>query len=88
MFRFIVIGIILILAYLLLKKFLFPSRRIDERRRDDKRIKGEELVEDPHCHTYVPVNEAYRVSVNGKTLYFCSKECYKKFQEKGGHVPD
>jgi len=45
-------------------------------------------VEDPHCHTYVPVNEAYRVSVNGKTLYFCSKECYKKFREKGGHIPD
>lgn len=46
MYRFIVIGIILILAYLLLKKFLFPSRRVSDRRRDDRRIKGEELVED------------------------------------------
>jgi YHS domain-containing protein len=27
------------------------------------------------------------VDVDGKTLYFCSKECYKKFREKGGHVP-
>ncbi len=88
MYRIIVIGIVLILAYLLIKRFLFPSDRINDRRRDERRIKGEELVEDPHCHTYVPVNEAYRVSVNGKTLYFCSKECYKKFREKGGHVPD
>jgi len=88
MFRFIVIGIVLILAYLLLKKLLFPSRRVDDRRRDDRRIKGEDLVEDPQCHTYVPVSEAYRVSADGKTLYFCSKECYRKFREKGGHVPD
>jgi len=48
MFRFIVIGIVLILAYLLLKKFLFPSRRVDDRRRDDRRIKGEDLVEIPN----------------------------------------
>ncbi len=88
MFRFMVIGIVLILAYLLLKRFLFPSRRVDDRSRDDRRIKGEELVEDPQCHTYVPVSVAYRVSVDGKTLYFCSKECYRKFREKGGHVPD
>jgi len=88
MFRFIVIGIVLILAYLLLKKFLFPSRRVDDRRRDDRRIKGEDLLEDPQCHTYIPVSEAYRVSADGKTLYFCSKECYRKFREKGGHVPD
>jgi len=88
MYRIIIIGIVLILAYLLLKKFLFPPGRIGERRRDDKKLKGEELVEDPHCHTYVPVSEAYRVSADGKTLYCCSKECYKKFREKGGHVPD
>jgi len=88
MYRIIVIGIALILVYLLLKRFLFPPGRIHDRRREDRRIKGEELVEDPQCHTYVPVSEAYRVSVDGKTLYFCSKECYRKFREKGGHVPD
>jgi len=88
MYRIIVIGIALILVYLLLKRFLFPPGRIHDRRREDRRIKGEELVEDPQCHTYVPVSEAYRVSVDGKTLYFCSKECYRKFREKGGHIPD
>jgi YHS domain-containing protein len=87
MYRIIVIGIVLILAYLLLKKFLFPSGRLGDRRRDERKIKGEDLVEDPNCHTYIPVTEAFRVDVDGKTLYFCSKECYKKFREKGGHVP-
>ncbi len=86
MYRIIVIGIALILAYLLIKRFLFPPDRIDGRRGGERRIKGEDLVEDPHCHTYVPLSEAFRVDVDGKTLYFCSKECYKKFREKGGHV--
>ena len=54
MYRIIVIGIVLILAYLLIKRFLFPPDRINGRRRDERRIKGEDLVEDPHCHTYVP----------------------------------
>ena len=87
-YRIIVIGIVLILAYLLLKKLLFPPGRIDGRRRDERRIRGEDLVEDPCCHTYVPVSEAFRVKVGGKTLYFCSEECYRKFRDKGGHLPD
>jgi uncharacterized protein len=87
MYRFIVIGIVLILAYLLLKKFLFPSGRIRDRRGDERKIKGEDLVEDPNCHTYVPVSDAFRATIDGKTLYFCSKECYRKFQEKNGRTP-
>jgi uncharacterized protein len=87
MYRIIVIGVVLILAYLLIKRFLFPPDRIRDRRRDERQIRGEDLVEDPNCHTYVPLSEAFRVDVDGKTLYFCSKECYRKFREKGGHVP-
>ena len=88
MYRIIVIGIVLILAYLLLKRFLFPPGRIGDRRRDARKIPGEDLVEDPNCHTYVPVSEAFRVQMGGKTLYFCSEECYRKFRDKGGHIPD
>lgn len=40
---------------------------------------GEDLVEDPLCHTYVPVSHAYRVSIEGKTLYFCSQKCVDKY---------
>lgn len=87
MYRIIVIGIVLILVYLLLKRFLFPPGRIDERRRDARKIPGEDLVEDPNCHTYVPVSEAFRVQMDGKTLYFCSEECYRKFRDRGGNIP-
>ncbi len=48
---------------------------------------GEDLVEDPNCHTYVPSSNAYKASHGGKTLYFCSKKCFEEYsaiQEKKG----
>lgn len=46
--------------------------------------KTEDLVEDPFCHTYLPVSQAYRTSIDGKTVYFCSKKCYQSFLDRQG----
>jgi len=43
---------------------------------------GEDLVEDPHCHTYVPLSHACRSSLNGKTVYFCSRKCLEEYERK------
>lgn len=40
---------------------------------------GEDLMEDPVCHTYVPVSQAYKREISGKNYYFCSKECAEKY---------
>jgi YHS domain-containing protein len=42
-------------------------------------VAGEDLVEDPFCHTYVPVTHARRVEIDGKTVYFCSEKCLKQY---------
>jgi YHS domain-containing protein len=42
---------------------------------------GEDLVEDPLCHTYVPLSHACQVSIEGKTFYFCSQNCLDKYTE-------
>jgi YHS domain-containing protein len=42
---------------------------------------GEDLVEDPLCHTYVPVSHACRISIEGKTFYFCSQKCLDQYTE-------
>lgn len=39
----------------------------------------EDLVEDPVCHTYVPVSQAYKKEIAGKNYCFCSKECCEKY---------
>jgi len=49
-----------------------------------KRRQGEDMVEDPYCHVYIPISEAYAATVEGHTQYFCSKECYEKFIEEQG----
>jgi YHS domain-containing protein len=45
-------------------------------------IAGEELVEDPICHTYVPVSQAFRAEIDGKPVYFCSRKCLEQFGKK------
>lgn len=40
---------------------------------------GEDLVEDPVCHTYVPLSQAYKKEISGKNYYFCSQQCSDKY---------
>jgi len=47
----------------------------------EKTSRGEEMVQDPECGTYVPRNDAVKTQVNGKTRYFCSTECRDKYQQ-------
>ena len=43
---------------------------------------GEELVEDPLCHTYVPIGDACRTQIDGKTVYFCSPKCLEQYKSE------
>ncbi len=45
---------------------------------------GEELVEDPYCHTYVPITSAVEAAENGKKIFFCSRECQKEYMKAHG----
>jgi len=45
---------------------------------------GEDMVEDPYCHVYVPISDAYAATVEGQTRYFCSRECYEKYINEQG----
>jgi YHS domain-containing protein len=44
-------------------------------------VRGEDLVEDPFCHTYVPVSYASRTVIDGKTVYFCSQKCLETYKK-------
>jgi len=47
--------------------------------RVDDAPKGEDLVQDPFCKTYVPKSQAYVKEIDGKPHYFCGKECFEKY---------
>lgn len=55
------------------------SRQSISRKRE-----GEDMVEDPCCHVYVPISEAYSATVDGTVRHFCSRECYEKFINEQG----
>ncbi len=81
MLRYIIIFFIVYFVFKLLKKLLFVGWQ--EKRQIYKNqtaaTTGEDLVEDPNCHTYIPVSSAYKAIHEGKTLYFCSKKCLKEY---------
>ena len=77
-----VIGIIVI--YLLYRLFRTGFPKVGGKRAAAN-IKnatvGEELVEDPECHTYVPVSQAIRTEIDGKRVYFCSQKCLERYRK-------
>jgi YHS domain-containing protein len=43
-------------------------------------VGGEDLVEDPVCHTHVPLSQAFKKEISGNDYYFCSKQCSEKYE--------
>jgi len=41
--------------------------------------RGEEMVQDPVCESYVPIGEALKVRTRRGLVYFCGPECREKF---------
>ncbi|OIP90934.1 MAG: hypothetical protein CO013_04875 [Syntrophobacterales bacterium CG_4_8_14_3_um_filter_58_8] len=76
-----VIGVIVI--YLLLKLFRKGVPRMGGKAGPTEiktAVAGEDLVEDPVCHTYVPIGDACRTQIDGKTVYFCSPKCLEQYK--------
>jgi YHS domain-containing protein len=79
--RFIITFVIIYFAYQFVKK-LFINNRGEQGHLSGQKApvsRREDLVEDPYCHTYIPLSDACQKSVRGKTLYFCSKKCLEEF---------
>jgi YHS domain-containing protein len=78
------IGIVY-LAYRIGKKLFLPvSEKKDEFPPRPTPIESEDMVKDPVCGTYVPLGDAYKTTINGKTLYFCSETCSEAYRKKMG----
>jgi len=51
-----------------------PLEREREREREP-----DVLVQDPVCKTFIPRREALKTTKDGKTYFFCSEGCLKRF---------
>jgi uncharacterized protein len=76
--RLVLAAIVLYLLYRVGKTLFRPTGRASVPGR--RHPGGEDLMEDPVCGTYVPEGSALKVSVNGRAVYFCSRDCLEKFK--------
>jgi YHS domain-containing protein len=84
MIRFLIVRILVpLLLFLLIRaalRSIFSSGNTAKVRPDRNKVPaGGELRKDPVCGTYVSVVTGLSQKSNGKTLYFCSEECRKKY---------
>ncbi len=75
MIRLLLLAILFYLAYSFIRSLLrsLPGHRHSSP--PAKSSRGEEMVQDPHCGTYLPRGDALMKSVRGKKHYFCSPAC-------------
>ena len=81
MFRFFVFIILIYLLYKVIKTIgkLKPAKNENHQFKASS-VGGEDLVEDPVCHTYVPLSQAVKKEISGNDYYFCSKQCSEKYE--------
>jgi YHS domain-containing protein len=79
--RIVIFAFLIYLAYRLVK-WIIMSPGIKGRDTFGHQVpaaQGEELVEDPYCHMYVPISQAHKAMIDGQDLYFCSERCLEKY---------
>lgn len=84
-FRIILIGALLYLFFLLLKKGRAEKRQKKYQAHTAHPPHGaiqDTLVEDPVCNTYIPKKQAIRLRHHNTTMYFCSEKCCETFLQR------
>lgn len=79
--RFLVFIILIYLLYKIFKTIRqLKLAKVNNYQFKSSPARGEDLVEDTACHTYIPLSQAYRKEIFGNTHYFCSKRCCEKYE--------
>jgi uncharacterized protein len=83
MIRILIMLFWVFVVYTLLKTlFRAVVKSEPQKTREQDRIRGEEMVQDPQCRTYVPRARAVTRQVNGKLCSFCSETCANQYEEQ------
>lgn len=81
MFRLILWGLIVYLAYRVLKsQFRIGGQAGTGRDTGPPDQVDDLMVQDPACGVYFPKKDAYHLRFKGKDLYFCSPACRDKYR--------
>ncbi len=83
MIRSILVFIFILLIYYVLKALVrFAVKGYYSEGEKRVQLKGEDMVLDPQCRTYVLKERAVARRIHGRPAYFCSEACAQKFVEQ------
>ena len=81
--RLLFFAALIYLGYRVFKWWLLPGT--DANPRVHQEVAGQiddVMIKDPYCQVYFPKREGIELVIDGKPLYFCSKECRDKYLEQ------
>jgi YHS domain-containing protein len=84
MIRSVLILFFILVIYYAVKTVIRSAYRAyhHEEENSRARLKGDELVLDPQCRTYVVKGRATARRIRGKLYSFCSETCARQYEEK------
>jgi len=82
MIRNVLALIFILVIYSALRTVFRSAREAYHAGEKRNQLRGEEMVLDPECQTYVVKARSTALRVGGKLLYFCSETCAKRYEEK------
>lgn len=67
--------------YALVKLFRGSTKSSPPQPKPEKTAAGEEMIQDPHCGTYVPRSLAVELVADGRIYHFCSEKCRDAYRD-------
>ena len=83
--RLLIFAFLAYFLYRFLRGLLRPGGHIEmDEDRDSVEDRGNinDMIQDPFCKTYVPLRDARKRVIAGRTYYFCSNECADGFEKE------
>ena len=82
MIRNVLVLIFILVIYYALRTVFRSAREAYHAGEKRSQLRGEEMVLDPECQTYVVKARSTASRIGGKLLYFCSETCAKRYEGK------
>jgi YHS domain-containing protein len=82
--KLLIVAFIFYVAYRVYRFLQIPAKTAEPKVLRKKEVKGVDLVEDPMCHTYIPLSNVYKkvVQEDGEPVYFCSQKCFEQYKSQ------
>jgi len=81
MIKLLILILLGFVGYSMIQGIISPKEKRGRKAPRNRSRDGEQMVEDPHCGTFIPIGDAVSATINGQQRHFCSKKCLKAYKK-------